>query len=204
MASLDNGSVWIIMELCEAGSIKDLMRITQRTLNEKQIAYVCHQTLQGLAYLHSINLVHRDVKAANILLNADCQVKIGDFGLSEQLNVLVERKEISGSLYWLAPEILEKQEYSSKSDIWALGITVIEMCENVPPFKQLKKKKKFSAELEAFINTCLTNDPEKRPDSIQLFNNPFVAAQKGSQVIKELIDASKKKTKERWTTAFLK
>jgi len=110
----DDSTFWILMELCDAGSVKDIL-MAQVVLSEKHVAEICRQTLIGLSILHSTGLIHRDVKAANILLNMKGQVKLGDFGLADHLSNLVSGEQhVAGSLYWLAPEVLRDKEYSFK------------------------------------------------------------------------------------------
>eukprot|EP01121_Diplochlamys_sp_Union-15-3_P000826 TRINITY_DN10688_c0_g1_i1.p1 TRINITY_DN10688_c0_g1~~TRINITY_DN10688_c0_g1_i1.p1 ORF type:complete len:285 (+),score=40.17 TRINITY_DN10688_c0_g1_i1:3-857(+) len=182
------------MEWCEAGSIKDIMKITQKPLSEKQVAEVCSQVLMGLVYLHSMNLIHRDIKAANILLNYKREVKLGDFGLSEHLSNLVNRRDdLSGSLFWLAPEILKDRLYSEKSDIWALSTTVIEMLENLSPYQSITKQKKFSSEVRDFISACKTINVEKRPDAVTLLKYPFITkTRQRKDTLNELIEVSQR------------
>jgi len=200
-SQIDSATFWILMEYCEVGALKDLIE-TER-LPEKIIAEIIAQTLRGLAYLHSINLVHRDVKAANVLIAKQGQIKLGDFGLAEHLSALVLEKrnlELSGSMFWMAPEIKEHRHYSNKSDIWALGITLIEICENTPPFNALQKQKKFSDELQNFIEQCLVVNLDKRPDSHSLLNHSFIKGSKGPSVLKDIGDLNKKQRVKRQQT----
>lgn len=105
------------MDCCGVGSVKDLMKMTLETLEEEQIAYVCRETLKGLLYLHSMNIIHCDVKAANIMLTIDGQVKLGDFGVSEQIQrgtVRVTASDFVGSPLYMAPEVIVKDRYGNK------------------------------------------------------------------------------------------
>jgi len=94
--------------------------------------------LRGLEYLHDTKKIHRDVKAGNILLNHEGKAKIGDFGVSTTLvNTYSKKNTVSGTPYWMAPEVLSNSSYNKKADIWSLGITCIEMAEGTPPYSHI-------------------------------------------------------------------
>lgn len=99
-AYLRRDRLWICMEFCSGGSMQDLYHAIG-PLGESQIAYVCRETLKGLAYLHQNGKMHRDIKGANILLSEDGEVKLADFGVSAQItSTLSKRKSFIGSPYW--------------------------------------------------------------------------------------------------------
>eukprot|EP01104_Vermistella_antarctica_P012772 TRINITY_DN375_c0_g2_i1.p1 TRINITY_DN375_c0_g2~~TRINITY_DN375_c0_g2_i1.p1 ORF type:complete len:1031 (-),score=222.49 TRINITY_DN375_c0_g2_i1:26-2911(-) len=190
-AKKDN-ALWILMDFCALGSIKDMMDTTQITLTEQEIAVVCAQSLRGLVYLHAMNVIHRDVKAANILLTEDGQVKIADFGVSEQLSdASADTEGIAGSPYWMAPEVSMKKPWDGKADVWSLGITVIELAEGHPPNHDihpmiamrmvishdpptLENEAAWGEDMKDFVAKCLVKDPNDRPDAIELMMHPFV------------------------------
>src|SRR5579862_3012010 len=92
------------------------------------------EILQGLGFLHSKGIIHRDIKSDNILLSGDGKVKISDFGLSCQLGVgQMSRHSLVGTPAWMAPEIFTQREYDAKVDIWSLGMTAFEMVDGEPP-----------------------------------------------------------------------
>jgi serine/threonine protein kinase len=133
--SADKQFVWIAMEYIDVGSIADILSICKFKFNEQEISAILKGTLTGLAYLHhSRNLIHRDLKAANILMGTEGIPKLADFGVSAQLtNSIDKRNSLVGTPYWMAPEVLKEDFYEISADIWSLGITAIELAEGIPP-----------------------------------------------------------------------
>jgi len=186
--------LWILMDCCSVGSVRDMMRSALTTLNEEQIGYICLHSLKGLAYLHSVNILHLDVKSANILITKEGQVKLGDFGVSEEIqraSIMIKPTDFVGSPLWMAPEIITKDNHTNKADIWSLGITVIEMAEGKPPNTDINNLQKllqlplrpppklqqqhlWSLEMKGFLETCVMKEPEQRPSAIELLMHPFI------------------------------
>uniref|UniRef100_A0A669DEC8 non-specific serine/threonine protein kinase n=1 Tax=Oreochromis niloticus TaxID=8128 RepID=A0A669DEC8_ORENI len=107
--------------------------VHKKPLQEVEIAAITHGALQGLAYLHSHNMIHRDVKAGNILLTEPGQVKLADFGSA---SIASPANSFVGTPYWMAPEVIlamDEGQYDGKVDVWSLGITCIELAERKPP-----------------------------------------------------------------------
>ncbi|KAI5269593.1 Serine/Threonine-Protein Kinase Tao1 [Manis pentadactyla] len=117
---------WLVMEYC-LESVSDLMEVHEKPLQGMEIAAITHGALQGLAYLHSHAMIHRDIKAGNILLTERGQVKLADFGLASMAS---PANSCVGMLHWMAPEVIlanVDNQYDCKVDVWSLGITCIEL-----------------------------------------------------------------------------
>ena len=126
--SRNTNSLWLILEYCSSGSAIDLMLAMNRTFTEIEISSIIENVLQGLIVIHSMNLIHRDIKGANILLSEDGYAKLGDFGVGIQLNGgLDHRNSKKGSPYWMSPQVVKNNNYDMKTDIWSLGITCAEL-----------------------------------------------------------------------------
>ncbi|KAL5761612.1 hypothetical protein ACOSP7_017876 [Xanthoceras sorbifolium] len=184
--------LWIVMEYCGGGSVADLMNVTEEALEEYQIAYICREALKGLAYLHSIFKVHRDIKGGNILLTEQGEVKLGDFGVAAQLTrTMSKRNTFIGTPHWMAPEVIQESRYDGKVDVWALGVSAIEMAEGLPPRStvhpmrvlfmisiepapMLEDKEKWSLVFHDFVAKCLTKEPRSRPTAAEMLKHKFI------------------------------
>ncbi|XP_038586662.1 mitogen-activated protein kinase kinase kinase kinase 2 isoform X2 [Micropterus salmoides] len=205
-----NTKLWICMEYCGGGSLQDIYHVTG-PLKEKQIAYVCRETLQGLYHLHETGKMHRDIKGANILLTERGDVKLADFGVAAEISASVaKRKSFIGTPYWMAPEVAaveKKGGYNHLCDIWAVGITAIELGELQPPMfdlhpmralmlmsksnfqpPRLKDKTKWSAAFQSFVKMALIKSPRKRPSAETLLQHPFVTQLLTRNLVIELLD----------------
>jgi len=205
--------LWILMDYCAMGSLRDILEVAQRTLEEQEIAYICSCALKGLAYLHDQDVIHRDVKGANLLITEHGGVKIGDFGVSTQLYSTL-CSTVVGTPHWMAPEIIRQVPYSNAADIWSIGITAIELAEGLPPYHNvnavramfmisrkdpptLTDSKKWTKEFPSFISACLQKDPKCRPTALTLLQHPFITANKGHSALKDLIAEVQKKKKKK-------
>ena len=192
--SRQTNSLWLILEYCASGSVIDLMLAMDRVYTEIEVATIVKMILEGLILIHSKNLIHRDVKGANILLSEEGDAKIGDFGVGVKLNEEYFRKSKKGSPYWMSPQVVLNENYSTGTDIWSLGITCLELMNGEPPnsclkpmevmekigtckidFKELfGEKNKYSEEFKDFVKKCLVIEEQKRAKAKDLIKHKFI------------------------------
>ncbi|KAL4658350.1 serine/threonine-protein kinase TAO2-like [Arapaima gigas] len=204
-------TAWLVMEYC-LGSASDLLEVHKKPLQEVEIAAITHGALQGLAYLHSHNMIHRDVKAGNILLTEPGQVKLGDFGSA---SIVAPANSFVGTPYWMAPEVIlamDEGQYDGKVDVWSLGITSIELAERKPPLFNMNamsalyhiaqnespvlQSNHWSEYFRNFVDSCLQKLPQDRPTSEALLKHRFLCRERPMSVVLELIARTKDAVRE--------
>ncbi|XP_048094937.1 mitogen-activated protein kinase kinase kinase 19 [Alosa alosa] len=195
--SLSESIISIFMEYVPGGSIASVLH-RFGPLPERVFAIYTQQILEGVAYLHSNRIIHRDLKGNNIMLMPTGVVKLIDFGCARQLSHFNQTgshgnllKSAHGTPYWMAPEVINETGHGRKSDIWSVGCTVFEMATGKPPLTHMDKMAalfyigarqglmpslpdNFSKHAKHFVQACLTSDQHLRPSAEQLLEHPFI------------------------------
>ncbi|ONM21680.1 NPK1-related protein kinase 2 [Zea mays] len=186
----------ILLEFVPGGSIQSLLG-KLGSFPEPVIKKYTKQILQGLEYLHSNAIIHRDIKGANILVDNKGCIKLADFGASKQvakLATVTAAKTMKGTPYWMAPEVIVGSGHSFSADIWSVGCTVIEMATGKPPWSQQYQEvallfhvgttkshppipEHLSPEAKDFLLKCLQKEPELRSTAPDLLKHPFVTGE---------------------------
>ncbi|XP_076088836.1 mitogen-activated protein kinase kinase kinase 2-like isoform X2 [Mytilus galloprovincialis] len=188
-------SLSIFMEYLSGGSLKDLLN-KYGALTEGVCRKYTRQVLEGLAFLHKNVIVHRDIKAANILRDSEGNVKLGDFGSSKRLQTICSitgLKTVVGTPYWMAPEVINGEGYGRKADIWSLGCTIVEMLTQRPPYAdyesmaaiykiatedhpQYKLPSNTSKECVLLLSLTFKKNVKDRPTAEDLLRHRFVVS----------------------------
>lgn len=188
----------LFLEYVAGGSISSCLK-SYGKFDEQLVRFITRQILEGLRYLHENGILHRDLKADNLLLELDGTCKISDFGISKKSHdIYSNNAELSmqGTIFWMAPEVIhsmveeKKQGYSAKVDIWSLGCVVLEMFAGQRPwsneavisaiYKIGKTKlappipKDIGADAKDFLDKCFTINSEERPTASELLEHEFM------------------------------
>lgn len=187
----------ILMEFCPGGSVAHLLKAFG-ALEEDVLRAYTRQILDGIHFLHENQAVHRDIKGANVLVAHNGILKIADFGatmmLSGQKTMTEDGKQIQGTPYWMAPEVIKQEAYGRKADIWSLGMTVLEMATAKHPWQSFTNKfaamteiasgsslpeipAALSPQCKDFMSRCIQRDVSKRARSEELLKHPWFAQQ---------------------------
>ncbi|KAA8643087.1 hypothetical protein EYZ11_006187 [Aspergillus tanneri] len=203
--SADDQYLNIFLEYVPGGSIATMLK-QYNTFQEPLIKNFVRQILSGLSYLHSRDIIHRDIKGANILVDNKGGIKISDFGISKRVEAStllgarasgsgaghMHRPSLQGSVYWMAPEVVRQSAHTKKADIWSLGCLVVEMFIGAHPFPDCSQLQAIfaigsnkarppppenaSEEAMAFLDMTFQVDYEQRPSADELLESKFLTA----------------------------
>jgi serine/threonine protein kinase len=196
----------VAMDWCKYGSVGDMLLYNTGAktlpLDEKIIAFICSEVVKALHYIHDEKkMIHRDVKACNVLINSDFMPQLADFGVAKEVQPSAEDKAKTkiGTPHWMAPEVLDQgltpnaKGYNNLADIWSLGITAIEMAEGQPPYfnvnamlamykirqnppKGLSAPSKWTFAFSNFVERCLAPRAGTRPKARMLLKDQFITS----------------------------
>lgn len=206
--------LWMMLEFCSGGALDDLILELERGLNEEQIRVVCKQMFECLHFLHTHKVIHRDLKAGNLLLTNEGNIKLADFGVSAKNKKTIQRRTtFIGTPYWMAPEVIvtetcKDDPYDYKADIWSAGVTLIELAEMQPPYHDmhpmrvlfkipkadpptLQFKNRWSKDFHDFLSLCVVKSPEMRSSAADLLEHPFIVNCVDNKPLKELYNEAK-------------
>ncbi|ABN66330.2 Serine/threonine protein kinase [Scheffersomyces stipitis CBS 6054] len=202
---LNDTKLWIIMDYCAGGSLRTILK--SGVFEEKYIGVIVRELLLALSAVHKLGVIHRDLKAANVLITKEGSVLLCDFGVAAKITSnALKRTTMAGTPYWMAPEVIRKGDtYNSKADIWSLGITIYEIATGNPPYcdkdanwamQMISKStpprlegREYSVALKECIALCLDENPDERPSADDLLKCKLVRAYKNhpKMILKELI-----------------
>ena len=203
----DSENVYILLELCNCGSMMDLLKSKTR-LTEQEARFFLHQLLMACLYMNEKRVIHRDLKLGNLFLTDKMEIKIGDFGLATQLEFDGERKKtICGTPNYIAPEILLNKGHSFEVDVWSIGVILYTMLVGTPPFETKDVKETYkkirhndyefpedlniSVKAKSLVKRILRRNPEDRPDVKDILNDAFFVGTSVDYCPSTLIDYSR-------------
>lgn len=195
-SSLDDEFLNIFLEYVPGGSVATLLQ-NYGAFEETLVRNFVRQILRGLNYLHERDIIHRDIKGANILVDNKGGVKISDFGISKKAdgNIMpggnrMNRPSLQGSVFWMAPEVVKQTGHTKKADIWSVGCLVVEMLTGEHPWAQLTQMQAIfkigssakptiptdiSPEAQEFLQKTFEINHELRPPAADLLQHPWLS-----------------------------
>lgn len=188
----NTGQIGVIIEYMNFGSLEVLLTPKYR-VNERSLAAIGYQIMWALAYLHHDNNLHRDIKPGNVLMNTDGWCKLSDFGISTQLeSVDSMSSSMKGSFPYMSPERLDGQDYNASSDIWSVGVLMMELYEQRYPFREASSthvdlsiefqsididkylmKTGYPKVMAEFLSSTLQRNPQDRPEASALLQSEW-------------------------------
>ncbi|KAF5280124.1 hypothetical protein FQR65_LT15073 [Abscondita terminalis] len=181
-----DGSLFIEMEYADNGNLAQLINLRKernKCFKEVDLVDIMTQITSAMAYMHSNKILHRDLKTANIFLNKNGSLKIGDFGISKIMTTRIQAQTVVGTPYYLSPEMCEGKDYDEKSDVWAIGCILYELAcfrkpfeaSNLPSLVQKISMCEYddipdvySQKLSQLIKDILQKDFSKRPSATEI------------------------------------
>ncbi|GLA64416.1 hypothetical protein AtubIFM54640_006134 [Aspergillus tubingensis] len=191
-----HSQLWLVCEYCPGGSVRTLMRATGDRLEEKFIIPIARELAAGLRAIHDAGVIHRDIKAANILIHEEGRLQICDFGVAGVLQSQMDKRSTwIGTPHWMPPEMFatrgEAHKYGSEIDVWAYGCTLFEFATGNPPNSNLRERMqigrqitrntpkldtdKYSDGLKSIVSFALESNPVTRPGMADILTHPYVA-----------------------------
>ncbi|KAI6045783.1 Pkinase-domain-containing protein [Pisolithus marmoratus] len=210
-SSVDDDYLNIFLEYVPGGSVTALLR-SYGAFEEPLVKNFVRQILEGLNYLHERDIVHRDIKGANVLVDNKGGIKISDFGISKKVdgNLLtgkrVYRPSFQGSVFWMAPEVVQQKVHTTAADIWSVGCLVVEMLTGEHPWAQLTQTQAIfkiglstmpeipsdiSPEAEDFLRKTFDIDHQARPSAGGLLQHTWLGVKKSTSSSSKSTTASK-------------
>lgn len=184
----DKEHIYILLEICNKRSLMEMHK-RRKTVTEAEVRYFVRQIAEACEFLHSNNIVHRDLKLGNLFINDAMEIKVGDFGLATRINTCGDRKmTLCGTPNYIAPEVLTKKGHSYEVDVWSLGCIVYTLLVGKPPFETNELKETYRKirhndytipshipyEAKIFIEKMLQPDPSKRPSMKQILQDSYL------------------------------
>ncbi|CAL8133307.1 unnamed protein product [Orchesella dallaii] len=186
----DQEYVYLVLELCHSGELQRYLKTTKAPLSETEARIILKQVVEGLLYLHSHNIVHRDMTLANLLITKDMNIKIGDFGLATQLTRPDEKHmTMCGTPNYISPEIATRAAHGLETDVWGLGVMLYTILVGKTPFdtdhgikstltlvvmSEIEFPKYFSPEVQDLIYWLLKKNPRDRIKLSKILEHPFM------------------------------
>ena len=192
----DNKNFYVVSELVQGGELYDFL-IKKKRLLPSDVAKIIKQLLLALNHMHTQKIAHRDLKPENILMASNDEIKLADFGFAVFVGDEQQTLKLGSPIY-MAPEIVNSEEYGLKVDIWALGIITATLLTGKSVYRGKTKSQIFyeiqnerpnihpemlSTDAKDFIESCLIQDPSKRKTALELLQSPFLTARPASSAV---------------------
>jgi len=187
--------LWVVLEFMEGGTLTEAVQASK--FREPEVAYVAKEIFNGMAYMHSQNVIHRDLKSANVMMTVKAEIKLIDFGLCGDVRVNKKLKGMVGSPYWMPPEMIRGQYHSNPVDVWSAGVCLLELCNGHAPkmgnaFKSmfatgsgqvppLKKPDQWSMAMQHYFSRMLEIDQVKRATPQELLDHEWTKSNVASR-----------------------